>query len=530
MTGGFQMEAPGDSSQAATTSYVRKLEAAIGKENVNTSKFERLLYSHDLAPLPKEAQLAFNNIPDVVVRPRSTEDVQRIIRIAAEERIPITPRGSSSWGLGGSIPAFGGILIDMTGGMSKIVKIDIENLYVIVEAGATWKQVYEACLAKGLLLGSYPSSYPSATVAGWISTGGIGIGNYKYGAAGDNVRSMEVVMPDGTVIDTGFNSVCDNSSGYNLSWLMTGAEGTLGVITKVTFKLTPAPEVMRPISYSYDNLMAIGAPLFEVCRSRVDPMHISFGDGRHYDLLRKAGKHAPEVGSMLSFLLEGDRVSVQHEEEVIDKIMEKHGGKKMTDDVAQHEWDERSYEFRSREIGLGHIPGEIVVPLTKFTSMAEETYSLMDEMKMEGAVIGIMADRNTVMFMPYYLYDSESLLKSIASLAFNKKFGDVALRHEGRPLGFGIFFASNLKTIRKDAAKYMKQIRTALDPKEIMNPGKLTETITRQGIVIPPILFELGMDALAIGKKMLPRDQEVDRRAKEYKVERESKEKSEHKH
>lgn len=142
------MEAPGDSSQAATTSYVRKLEAAIGKENVNTSKFERLLYSHDLAPLPKEAQLAFNNIPDVVVRPRSTEDVQRIVRIAAEERIPITPRGSSSWGLGGSIPVFGGILIDMTGGMNKIVKIDIENLYVIVEAGATWKQVYEACLRK----------------------------------------------------------------------------------------------------------------------------------------------------------------------------------------------------------------------------------------------------------------------------------------------------------------------------------------------------------------------------------------------
>lgn len=161
-------------------------------------------------------------------------------------------------------------------------------------------------------------------------------------------------------------------------------------------------------------------------------MHISFGDGRHYDLLRKAGKHAPEVGSMLSLLLEGDRVSVQHEEEVIDKIMERHGGKKMTDDVAQHEWDERCYEFRSREIGLGHIPGEIVVPLTKFTSMAQETYSLMDEMKMEGAVIGIMADRNTVMFMPYYLYDSESLLKSVASLAFNKKFGDVALRHEGK--------------------------------------------------------------------------------------------------
>lgn len=530
LTGGFPMETTENTSQDAPSSYVKKLEATIGKENVKTSKFERLLYSHDLAPLPKEAQLAFKNIPDVVVRPRSTEDVQNIVKIAAEDRIPITPRGSSSWGLGGSIPVFGGILIDMTGGMNKIVKIDKENLYVTVEAGVTWKQVYEACLDQGLLLGSYPSSFPSATVAGWISTGGIGIGNYKYGSAGNNVRSMEVVMADGIVINTGFDAVCDNSSGYNLNWLMVGAEGTIGVITKVTFRLTPAPETMRPLSYAFDNLEAIGAPLLEVCRSRVDPLHISFGDGRHYELLRKAGKHAPEVGSMLSFMLEGDKVTVQHEEEVIDKIMEKHGGKKMPESTAQHEWDERCYEFRSREIGLGHIPGEIIVPLTQFNAMTEGTYALIDEMKMEGAVIGIMADRNTVMFMPYYLYDSESLLKSIASLAFNKKFGDVALKYGGRPLGFGIFFASNLKMLRGDAAKYMKTMRCALDPKEIMNPGKLTETVTRQGILIPPALFNLGMDALSVGKKMLPRDQEVDRRAKDYEAERKKKEKTEHRH
>lgn len=525
------MEAAEVSSQAASSPpYVGRLEAAIGKENVRTSKFERLLYSHDLAPLPKEAQLAFKNVPDVVVRPNSTRDVQEIVKIAAEERIPITPRGSSTWGLGGSIPAFGGILIDMTGGMNKILKIDAENLYVTVEAGVTWKQVYEACLGKGLLLGSYPSSFPSATVAGWISTGGIGIGNYKYGAAASNVRNIEVVMPDGTVINTGFDDVCDNSSGYNLNWLMTGAEGTLGVITKVTFKLTPAPEVMRPLSYAFDNLASIGPPLFEVCRARVDPLHISFGDGRHYELLRKAGKHAPEVGGMLSFMLEGDKAVVQHEEEVIDRIMEKHGGKKMIDAVAQHEWDERCYEFRSREIGLGHIPGEIVVPLTRFAEMTRGTYELMDEMKMEGAIIGIMADRNTVMFMPYYLFDSESLLKTVASLSFNKKFADVAMRYGGRPLGFGIFFATNLKLLRGEAARFMKSIRGAIDPKEIMNPGKLTETITRQGIIIPPALFQLGMDALAIGKKMLPRDQEVDARAKDYEVERRLKEKEEHRH
>jgi glycolate oxidase len=509
----------------ALPAYVRKLEEALGKENVKTSEFERLLYSHDLAPLPKEAQLAFKNIPDVVVRPRSTEDVQKIVRIAADEGVPITPRGSSTWGLGGSIPAFGGILIDMSGGMNKILKIDKENLYVTAEAGATWKQVYEACLSRGLLLGSYPSSFPSATLAGWISTGGIGIGTYKYGSAGDNIRNLEVVMPDGDIINTGFDEVCDNSSGYNFNWLMVGAEGTLGIITKVTFKLVPAPETMRPLSYAFNDLASIGPALTEVCRSRVEPLHISFGDGRHYEFLRKAGKHAPEVGSMLSFMLEGDAEVVKHEEQVIDKIMENHGAKKMPDDVATHEWEERCYEYRSREIGMGSIPGEVIVPLREFSAMANATYDLMEEMKMEGAVIGIMADRNTVMFMPYYLFDSESLLKSVASLSFNKKYSDLAFEHGGRPLGFGMFFASNLKTIRGSGVKYIKAIKNAIDQKGIMNPGKLIETVTRQGIHVAPTLFELGMDALAIAKKMLPRDQEVDEKAAEYQIEKAEKEK-----
>ncbi len=524
------MEAAEDSSGSAPATLVRRLEEAIGKENVKTSKFERLLYSHDLAPLPKEAQLAFKNIPDVVVRPRSTEDVRRVVTIAAEERVPITPRGSSTWGLGGSIPAFGGILIDMTGGMNRIVKIDSENLCVTAEAGATWKQVYDACLAKGLLLGSYPSSFPSATLAGWVSTGGIGVGNYKYGSAGSNVRNLEVVMPDGSVVNTGFDTVCDNSSGYNLNWLMVGAEGTLGVITKVTLRLVPAPEAMKPISYSFPSLEALGPPLMEICRSRVEPLHISFGDDRHYALLRKAGKHAPEVGSMLSLTLEGDKATVQHEEEVIDKIVERHGGKKMSDEVSRHEWDERCYEFRSRELGLGHIPGEVIVPLNQFATMAAETYGLMNELKMEGAVIGIMADRNTVMFMPYYLFDSESLLKSVTSLSFNKKYSDIAFGLGGRPLGLGMFFASNLKTIRGEGVRPIKAIKAALDPKEVMNPGKLTETVTRQGIHVAPALFELGMDALAMAKKMLPRDQEVDAKASEYEDERREKEKKEHRH
>ena len=509
---------------------VAKLEDAIGKSNVKTSKMERLLYSHDLAPLPNLAQLGFKNVPDIVVRPSSTEDLQKIVKIAHEEGIPITPRGSSTWGLGGSTPVFAGILIDFTGGMNKILKIDEVNLEVTAQAGCTWKQVSEACLEKGMLLGSYPSSYPSATIAGWASTGGIGVGSYKYGSAADNIRDMEVVMPDGTIVNTGFKSVCDNMTGYNLTRLICGAEGTLAVISNITFKLNSAPEIIRPLTYFFNDLPSIGAPLHEIAHKRVVPLHISFSDANHFELLKKTGKHVTEIATALNIVLEGDKETVAHEETVIDAVVAKFGGRKADDATAAHEWEENCYEFRCREVGLGCIPGEVVIPLKDFAAFAKRIYKLMADMKMTGAIIGSLADRNTVMFMPYYLFNPDDLMQMTA-FSFNKKCGDLSMEYGGRPLGFGAFFASNLDAIRGSGAQYIRAIKKTIDPDDIMNPGKLTGTTLRYGIKIPPILFEEGMNAMAIARLMLPRTtSQFDDKAEAYANERMIKERAEKEH
>ena len=315
------MEAVEDTSEKYQGSIVNKLESAIGAENVKTSKGERLLYSHDMAPLPKEAQVAFKLIPDIVVRPRSVEDVSKVVKIAAQEGMPVTPRGASTWGLAGAVTAFGGILIDMIGGMSKILEIDEKNMTITAQAGCSWKQVYDAAWEAGFLLGSYPSSAPSASLAGWISTGGIGIGNYKYGSAGDNIRNMKVVIPDGSIVDTGFKDLTDNMSGYNLNRLFTGAEGTLGVICEVTFKLTPRPELLRPLAYEFESLDKLNDPLMDITRSRVMPLHIAWSDNNHFEFLRKLGKNPHVHGSALIVVLEGDKDIVELEEKKIDRAL-----------------------------------------------------------------------------------------------------------------------------------------------------------------------------------------------------------------
>ena len=203
-------------NQNAQSEIYKNLANIVGEKNVSESNIDRLLYSHDIAPIPKEMSLAFKTLPDIVVKPCDAKDVSKILEYAFNENIPVTPRGSATWAFGGAVPAFGGILLDM-GSMKEILEINHEDLYVTVEPGIDWKRLYDTLLAKGLLIGAYPSSAPGASVGGWVNTGGVGVGSYKYGGINHLVRSLEVVLSDGTIINTGCKNVLKNSSGYNLT-------------------------------------------------------------------------------------------------------------------------------------------------------------------------------------------------------------------------------------------------------------------------------------------------------------------------
>lgn len=514
------MKAKGEEnlSRAVTPEIVAKLEEAIGKENVTTSDMERLMYSHDLAPLPKETSIAFKNIPDVVVRPKTVEGLSTVVMIAYKNGVAITPRGASTWGLGGSMPVFGGIVIDLSSGLNSVIEIDEANMFVKVGSGCTWKKVYDACAKKGLLLGSYPSSFPSATVGGWVSTGGIGIGGYKYGSAKDNVRNMEVVLSNGMVINTGFDKVADNMAGYNLNQLFIGAEGTLGVVATVTLDLQPMG-IIKPLAYNFDKLSQMGGPIKAIVdNANIKPLHIAWSDEIHFENQRKAGLNPPDVKNVFLVTLQGGEELVALEEKIVDEIVAAAGGKKIDDAVAMHEWDERCYEFRARKIGVGAIPAEVVVPVVNWAEFADDCYTAFKTMKMDaGGIIGMIADRSTAMFMPYYFMNNETPL-GMLGFAFNTHIGDISAQYGGRALGLGVFFASNLYSYRDKAAiEAMKDIKTVLDPNDVMNPGHMLCGKTRFGLTLGSTLMGTAFKFLETVKKLVPKDKTFDKNIDRFK-------------
>ena len=490
-----------------TPAVIAELEEAVGKKNVNTNGMDRIIYCHDLAPLPKEAGVAFNCIPDVIVRPEKPEHIAAVMKIAFKHGIPVTPRGNATWGLGGCMPTNAGIIIDMTSKMNKVLEINTEERYVRVQAGCTWKRLLEACEKKGYIIGSYPSSFPAGTIGAWISTNGMGIGSYKYKSAKDNILNSHVIVDNGDIVTTGFDGIGSYGMGFNLNQFFAGAEGTLGVLADVTFRIYPLGEY-RFCGYEYDNLAGADPALQEIVQDpSVVPLHLAWSDYMHFQNQRKAGIHAPDVTNIFLITFQGDAAHNDLGEAFADAAAEKNGGRKVAAEICEHEWEERCYEFRARKVGVGEIPAEVIVPAHNWGEYVDVCYKGFDAMNMEpGGIIGVMVDRSTTLFMPYYFKDDE-VLTGMLPFGFNFYMGDKAAEFGGRSTGLGVFFAWQLDVIHNSATvKKMRELKTVLDHHDVVNPGHVVCGMTRFGINLGKPIMSMGSMLLQTVKKMFPKD------------------------
>ena len=214
---------------------IARIEEIVGKENLALDKETRVCYSYDATNI--------KYLPDGIVFLKSARQISEIVKLANEHRFPVIPRGAGTGVTGGSLPVEGGVVLVLTK-MNKILQIDTENLIAIVEPGVVTAELQKEVEKIGLFYPPDPASLKSSTLGGNVAECAGGMRAVKYGVTKDYVMGLEVVLPTGEIITTGGKTV-KGVVGYDLTKLMVGSEGTLGIITKIILRLLPLPKAKR---------------------------------------------------------------------------------------------------------------------------------------------------------------------------------------------------------------------------------------------------------------------------------------------
>jgi len=247
---------------------IEKLKSIIEPNAVLVDEEKMLDYSHDEFSLSDIARM-----PDVVVKPKTTDQVARVVQLANEHMIPVTPRGGATGLCGGCIAIQGGILLSLER-MNRIVEIDTDNQMATAEAGVTLMDFYERVEDEGLFFPPHPGE-ESAMIGGLIATNAGGARAVKYGVIRNYVRGLEVVLPTGSIVHLG-GKLMKSSTGYSLLNLMVGSEGTLGIITRAIIQLMPSPQMTRTLIIPYQKLEEAIETVPLLIRRKILPLAVEF--------------------------------------------------------------------------------------------------------------------------------------------------------------------------------------------------------------------------------------------------------------
>lgn len=449
------------------------LESTFGSR-VTFRKTERKLYGHDVAAMPSLIKpLVGNTVPDAVVQPESEEELVELVKWAARQGIPLTPRGKASSGYGGAVPVKQGIVVDFFR-MNRVVNVDKEGLTVTAQAGIVWEQLDRELAKDGLTLRVYPTSYPTSTVGGWLAQGGAGIGSYEAGWFSDNVVSARVVQGDGTVKEF---------SGSDLD-LIADAEGITGFIVEAKVKLQPLEEL---------GLVAIGCPNAHDLQKLVQAMaeadlpiwSMSFINPRMAEMknrspLHEHGGHPTEERVLLpaAYIMtlafrERDRDAVEGR---LPELLRPCEAEILSDKIAHHEWENRFKLMVVKRLGPSLVPAEVVIPLSALGDVMTEIERKVDQpVVKEGVVIRNGAGgQPEVVILGFIPSDQRKF-------GYNFVFGlvmtimKIAEKHGGRPYATGMYFSAKASRILgEERVKRLKAFKGVADPRGIMNPGKVT--------------------------------------------------------
>ena len=454
-----------------TPPIIAALKDIVGAGNVSTGSADRLTHSYDAT------QQQF--LPEVVVYAESTEQVRDIVRLASSHKIPVLPRGAGSGFTGGSLPVKGGIVLVLTR-MNRILEIDGDNLLAVVEPGVVTADLQREVEKQGLFYPPDPASKDFCTLGGNIAECAGGPRCVKYGVTKDYVLGLEVVTPQGEIITTGGRTL-KNVVGYDLTKLFVGSEGTLGVVTKIILKLLPKPEAKKTMLVQFATIEGAAQAVAAIIAHKIIPTTLEFLDGATIDCVRAISPIVlpTECRALLIIEVDGEPDLIARQAEKILAIIEPLGvvATRIAETHAESEeiWKvRRSVSPSLRKVNPDKFNEDIVVPRSKIPEMIRALEKLAAEHQVPIINFGHAGDGNihvNVMVdlrQPGLAERIDTIMDGVFAAAINLK-GSISGEH-----GIGTAKARYL-AMELDPATIatMRAIKRALDPDNIMNPGKI---------------------------------------------------------
>jgi glycolate oxidase len=454
--------------------FISQLQKIVGKDAVLTSKEDLNAYSYD-------GTTTWAHMPDVVVLPATAEQVSQILKLADDNKIPVTPRGAGTNVSGGSIPIKGGIVLCTTK-MNKILDINKTNLTATVEPGVVLQDLNNALAKQGLFYPPDPQSFLGCTMGGTVAENAGGPYCVKYGVTKQYVLGLEVVLANGYIMKLGGVTV-KNRTGYELIMLFTGSEGTLGVITKMTMRLLPMPPANKTMMVVFDDMAVGGQAVSNILASGVVPAKIEFVDNF---VLRRIEEMTPmglpvDAKALLLLQADGSPAVVEAESEQIVDILKKSGAKEIkvakdANEAAMY-WKMRSAGFAAT-FGAAHtvMAEDVAVPRDKLAEFIQKLGEISERTGFFISYLGHAGDGN---LHPSIFTDIRNKEEFARAQEAMEEIFEAALSLGGvlsGEHGIGLEKQRFLKRAMDPVAiDVMRKIKGILDPNHILNPGKIWE-------------------------------------------------------
>ena len=456
----------------SNTSIVKQLKTLVGTPNVFSDKADLVTYSYDAAVLEP-------HLPMAVARPVDSEALGKVVAFCNREGLPLTVRGAGTNLSGGTIPQRGGVVL-LTNGLNRILEINSEDMYAVVEPGVVTAQFAAAVEAEGLFYPPDPGSQAVSTLGGNVAENAGGLRGLKYGVTSDYVMGLQFFDVEGNRVKTGSRTVkC--ATGYNLKALMIGSEGTLGVIDQITLKLIPPPRARKSLLAVFDEMEGASQAVAAIIARHIVPATLEFLDNftiRAVEEFSHAGLPV-DAAAILLIEVDGHAGQVAEESELIEEICRTLGATaiQVAQDDAQRDrvWAAR----RSALSALAKLKPTVVledatVPRSKIPAMVHALQSIAGEFDLAIGTFGHAGDGN---LHPTILTDKRDCAEWQRVEAAIEAIFEEALALGGTlsgEHGTGLSKAGFLeKETGRGAIALSQRIKRALDPNRILNPDKI---------------------------------------------------------